>query len=284
MLIPERLRERTLPMAAIPAPSSARGADGDLDNAVSLPASAGMSREILPRQHLKSLLLVVSLVTSSMFLAAPAQANYDLGLSVGTTGYGLQFQNRYSRYFGMRLGVVSAPHGNLVIEFHDYPGSGSSSYGANRYFTYNDYDENQSSTAGMATLDIYPARGRFRMSLGAGYYRSKIQLRAQAVAPYTYAVGHGTYTADQVGRLDGRLEYNNPSAYIGVGWDFMAAKKNGFGAMLDIGYVHYGAPDKASLLSTGSVTSADLATEANVLKGVASTGYPMIGVTAYYRF
>lgn len=209
-----------------------------------------------------SRILVLSLTAGT----APAYAtDFGADVRVGTTGLGLEAVQKLSPNFDLRFGMhglgysVSYTHKNV------------------------DYDLDQSLAIPVAFLDWRPMAGKFRMSLGAAYYNNVAKLKATPDPTTSYTIGNGTYTGSQIGTLNGKVTYHTGAPYLGLGWDFLFGHKKHFGLTVDVGAFYRNRAD-VTLTSTGSVTSADLTTEANSLRGDLPKYHPLVNVGAAFRF
>ena len=76
---------------------------------------------------------------------------------------------------------------------------------------------------------------------GAGWPRSGIDAQAED-ALGTYDTGGRTYTFDEVGVLEGEIEFSSPARYFGIGWGNKVGWDKTRGLVVDVGVMYQGAP------------------------------------------
>lgn len=120
------------------------------------------------------------------------------------------------------------------------------------------------------------------------YNDNHIDITAEPSA--TFDIGDTTYSASQVGTLEGEVEFNEIAPYIGIGWDTSFGKNNRFGLLVDLGVIYQGTPD-VELKATGPFASNqafknDIQAEEDKLQDDLDQYeyYPVIGVGLSYRF
>jgi hypothetical protein len=202
-------------------------------------------------------------------LAVPALPVYasDFGLDVrgGTTGLGVEAVQKLGDSFDLRFGV----HGLTYSVSYEYDNV--------------DYDIDQSIAMPVVFLDWRPTAGKFRMSFGVAYYNNVGKLEATPDPTTLYTIGNSSYLGAQIGTLNGKANYHTGAPYFGVGWDFMFGAKQDIGVTFDIGAFYRNRAD-VTLTSTGSVSAADLATEADDIEGDLPKFHPLVNVGAAFRF
>jgi len=212
-------------------------------------------------------LIVGIFAAGAAFCSSIASADFSLGGRIGLPGIGVEAGTKFSDYFGMRAGFAGLAY-SFDFEYDDI-----------------DYDVESTTSLGSLMLDIHPMGGKFRLSAGAAYYNSKLDITATPSATESYQVGNGTYTGAQIGSLVGSVEYKKVTPYVGIGFDFMAQKKSGFGVTFDAGLYYLGKPSKVTLTSTNTVVSqANLDAEKNNIEDDSRSYDIAIGVGVYYRF
>ena len=98
--------------------------------------------------------------------------------------------------------------------------------------------------------------GRFRVSVG-GLLNGNEARGTGKPTNGSYTIGGITFTAAEVGTLDGKVDFNSAAPYVGVGWVFGAAAdraRRGLGWSIDLGTMFEGTP-KVTLTSTGGTQS-----------------------------
>ena len=123
---------------------------------------------------------------------------------------------------------------------------------------------------------------------GVMYNDNHIDINSEPAA--TFEIGDTTYSTQDAGTLEGKVDFNDIMPYIGIGWDTSFGKNNRFGLLVDLGVVYQGSPD-VDLSADGPLASNqafqnDLQTEEDKLKEdlEAYEYYPVIGIGLSYRF
>ncbi len=211
-----------------------------------------------------SALLVTSL------LAIPAQA--ATGLYSGVSSLGLQ------------LGVAQSLTDQLSIKLA-YSGASYDADGETDGVDY-EYDLDLSSVS--LLLDWHVFDNGFRVTAGALANGNEISAESK-ISGATIEVGDTVFTADQVGRLEGDIEFDSLAPYLGIGWG--RALGEGFSVMFDLGVAFQGEPE-VDLRSVGGTFSnnpiliAEVEREEQELQDDAEDFdlYPVISLGFSYRF
>lgn len=156
------------------------------------------------------------------------------GLHASTLGYGAEFNFTASRY--------------LVVRF-DY-----NYYNDYSYTTTKDqiqYDAHLHLENYGAALDWHPFAGSFLVSLGV--FKDNNHIDAVAVPQQTYTINGQTFTASEVGTLDGHITFNSWAPYAGIGWNTLGTDK-GVGLEVGLGVLYQGSPSVA-LQAQGPITA-----------------------------
>lgn len=144
---------------------------------------------------------------------------------VGTQGLGMDLGSRISPKWGARLNA------------NYFPYSRSDSFDDVKY----DLDLTLA-TVGLL-LDFHPFEGGFRITGGAYYNGNKLDLDADLKSGATYTIGDRTYTAEDIGSIDGDVTVNDFSPYLGLGWGTNIPTEGGSWAFsLDAGVMYHGSP------------------------------------------
>jgi hypothetical protein len=155
-------------------------------------------------------------------LSSGAQAGVGLGLRAGTSGYGIDLD----------IGIVEKL--NLRI------GYGILSYSGTIENTDVVYDGELDMNNASVLLDWHPFGGGFRFSFGA----VGPGLTADVVGKPTggtYEIGDSTYTAAQIGTLNGQLKFANSVApYVGIGYGKVVDKNHRVTFLFDLGVAYIG--------------------------------------------
>jgi len=201
-------------------------------------------------------LLFASAGVAGGLAAAPAQADFGIGISLGTNGFGVEAKQSLSPSFDLRAGISGLVY-HYEYEYDDV-----------------DYDIEQSLAVPGVMLDWRPAQGMFRLTLGAAYFNDVQKLKAVPEPnPFVfYNIGNGFYNYTQIGVLNGKVSWHRGAPYLGVGWDFLRNKKN-LGFSVDVGAYYRGEPDVSLTASAGGVSQADLDHE---IRSIKSDSWPVI--------
>jgi hypothetical protein len=117
-------------------------------------------------------------------------------------------------------------------------------------------------------LDWHALGGGFRLS--GGFLLNGNKINADAVPSDTYTIGDQEYAGSDVGRLNGKLDFNSFAPYIGLGWGDLVGQKRNLGLVLDIGLAFQGSPkvklNAAGLIAGDAGFQADLAREQDQLE------------------
>lgn len=212
-------------------------------------------------------ILVPAVVIALASISATAAADFTLGGRVGLSGAGVEASAKFSNHLGVRAHLTGLSY-SLDLEYDDV-----------------EYEVDTKLSIGSLLLDVHPAGGLFRITLGGAAYNGQFGISAMPSSGYLYRIGNGTYNSTQIGILNGEIEYQKVVPYLGVGWDFGARKKSGFGVSLDLGVFFRGKPDDVSLsASGGGVSASDLALESDNIEDDTEGYHPSIAVGLYYRF
>jgi hypothetical protein len=196
--------------------------------------------------------------------------NVSLGLKASTLGAGMEAEGAFSDSLGARIGV--------------------------NYFSYDrtgteddiEYDFDITLMSVSALLDWHPFKGTFRISGGALFNGNNLD--AEATSAATYDIGDTTYTASQIGTLDGEIDFNDISPYLGLGWDTTFGKKNKFGFIFELGVLYQDSPE-VNLSASGPISSDQtfqsqlVMEEENLQKELDEYKYyPVVAIGFSYRF
>ncbi|MCJ9429272.1 hypothetical protein [Kordiimonas marina] len=109
-----------------------------------------------------------------------------------------------------------------------------------------DYKMNAKLLSAGGYLDWYVGGGNFHLSAGALYDGNKVD--AHNLPAQTFDIGRNTYTADEIGQLNGRIRTNNFAPYAGIGWGNALTGDHRVKFMFDLGVMYHGKP-QASLVA-----------------------------------
>ncbi|HYM36269.1 MAG TPA: hypothetical protein VET48_12775 [Steroidobacteraceae bacterium] len=209
-------------------------------------------------------------------LATSAGAETGLGIRGGTFGIGVDFDVSLLDKLSLRLAYNGFNYNQTVDD------------------TNVRYDGKLKISSFSSLLEWYPVGGGFRLSAGAIASTPKIDLTGTPTGG-TFQIGNNTYTAAQVGSLNGTLKFGNSIApYVGLGYGNVVSAKHRVSFLFDVGAVYGGTPDVSIVATCGAgVPPAtctqlqnDTAVEIQKLKNNASNveWYPVVSLGLGIRF
>lgn len=204
-----------------------------------------------------------------MLMALPvavAHADTGVNLKVGTLGAGVELSKSFSDKFSLGLGINS----------YDYKTTDRASD--------IDYDFNFDLQSVALLANYHPFSGTFRFTGGVVYNKNELNLTGKPVGT-NYVINGVTYTAAQVGTLNGKLTFNSTAPYFGLGWGNRPGGRLGLSA--DIGVLYQGSP-KLTMSATGAAAglAADIEQERRSAEEDLSDlkWYPALSLGMYFRF
>lgn len=212
----------------------------------------------------------VGLLGTVLFcICQTAWANPGFELRASTLGFGGEINYGFSRFFTAGIGY-------------------------NRYSYETDFDVDDVKYD--ADLDLqswsllghyHPFAGIFRLTFGAMLNSNGLEMSGKPTGT-TYEIGDRTYTAAEVGQLNGDISFEDFSPYFGVGWG--KAFNSRFGMTFDIGVLFQSEPD-VEFTATGPIASDptfinDLKREEQRVEDDVKVlqFYPVLGLGIYFRF
>ncbi|WP_245844771.1 hypothetical protein [Noviherbaspirillum humi] len=218
-----------------------------------------------------------ALALSLALLAAGSAQAVGLSAELGTTGLGAHLSVPLQENLNARFGVNAL----------NYSFDGSTSNV--------NYDFKLKLQTFDALLDFHPMAGAFRISAGLVYNNNKIDAVGRPNASGSFTLNGTTYTAAQVGTLNGNVDFRKMSPYLGIGWGNAAAKDKGWGFTSDLGVLFQGSPTahlssncnaatfgQASCDALASSVRAEEASLNDKLRNFRF--YPVVRVGVSYRF
>lgn len=156
-----------------------------------------------------------------------------------------------------------------------------------------DYHGDLKLGGGEALLDWHPFNGTFRVTGGLSFSRNKITADGKPSGG-TYTINDHTYTAAEIGSLDGSVKFKSTSPYLGIGWGDVVGKDGRFSFIADIGILFQGSPDASLHANCGSAVTptqcaqikSDVAEEERDLQDKADDYkyWPVLSLGVAYRF
>lgn len=200
------------------------------------------------------------------WFAGVAHADVGVNLKAGTLGAGVEMSKSFSDKFSVGLGFNS----------YDFKTTDSASD--------IDYDFNFDLQSVALLANYHPFSGVFRFTAGALYNKNELNLTGKPTGT-NYVINGQTYTAAQVGTLNGKLTFNSTAPYLGLGWGNRPGGRLGLSA--DIGVLYQGSP-KLTMSATGAAAglAADIEQERRSAEEDLSDlkWYPVLSLGMYFRF
>lgn len=211
---------------------------------------------------------VAMLSAASLLAAAPARAEFGVGINVSNIGFGVEARQTLSPSLDLRFGIAGIRY-STDFEYDD-----------------TDYDIEQSLAVPEVKLDWRPMQGIFRMTLGLAYYNEVSQVDLVVNPTDSYDIGNNTYLGSEIGSLSGKVSYHVGAPYFGVGWDFLPKGKN-IGFTIDVGGYYRNKPDVWLSSSNEGVTPGlanDVALETAYIEDDVWTLLPVVKLGMLFRF
>ncbi len=176
------------------------------------------------------------LLSAGSALAQTSEPGVAVGATAGTSGVGLDVQ--------VKLGPIFTLRGSLDRLTHS----------ADERYDGVDYNADLTFDTVGAFIDMHPMANGLLISGGAYLGDRDIALAATPTGPVE--IGGQTYSASQVGTLNGAVKLGDVAPFIGLGWDdtFYRSGRWGFRAVAGVAWSD--APEVA-LTSTGGSLSND---------------------------
>lgn len=209
-------------------------------------------------------------------LAAPALAQgpgpdgrVSAGATAGTLGIGPEAGYRFSALLGVRANAGWFRWDeDFDIDDVDYNGKLKlNSYGL--------------------MADIYPFRGKFRVTAGVRLSDNKVRLRASPGEPVT--IGDRVYTPAEIGSLRGNVETNAVAPMLAIGYAGRLAP--GWAVGIEAGALFHGRPEVGELTASGLLADnpqfqEDLRREIEDIEDEVEKYkvYPVVQLSVSYRF
>ena len=177
----------------------------------------------------------LTLLMGGILFPAHAQAETALGVGVSTLGFNVELSQTLADNLSLRLGYNAA------------------SYDTDGETDGIDYEYELDWSSASLLLDWHPFGSGFRLSVGALSNDNSIDAESKSFSG-TVEVGDVNFTAAQVGRIEGEIDFDSFVPYAGVGWG--RVPETGFGFMFDLGVAFQGSPD-VELRSVDGTLSGD---------------------------
>ena len=193
--------------------------------------------------------------------------NFSVGPKVGTLGAGLEASYLVNPYFSLN-GSVNGFKYNRKLHRDDVHYKGSL-----RMFTLG------------LTGNLHPFKNGFKVTLGAFYNLN--QVKVSAAPSRNIHLSGRTYTPAQVGRINGKVDFNKFSPYLGIGYDSAFYSNSPWSFNCDAGVLYQGRA-KARVSATG-LSANNPQFLADLRKSVQKSAdkfkfYPVLSLGVKYKF
>ncbi len=126
---------------------------------------------------------------------------FSVGARISTLGVGGELGYRANEWLGVR-------------GFANY-----FTFSTDQQFEDLDFDVDLDLLTGGGAVDLYPFRSGFRVTAGLYYNANKADLLVTPAPGTTITVGGETFTGEDIGRVDGRIDFRDIAPYAGIGYD-----------------------------------------------------------------
>lgn len=183
------------------------------------------------------------LLSAGSAMAQSSEPGVAVGATAGTSGVGLDVQ--------VKLGPIFTLRGSLDRLTHS----------ADERYDGVDYNADLTFDTVGAFIDMHPMANGLLISGGAYLGDRDIALAATPTGPVE--IGGQTYSASQVGTLNGAVKLGDVAPFIGLGWDDTLYRSGRWGFRAVAGVAWSDAPEVA-LTSTGGSLSNDATFQARL--------------------
>jgi hypothetical protein len=176
--------------------------------------------------------LALAAAAAAALAATAARAETPISVEghLGSPGIGLQMEVRINDYIALRGGGdwYGFRHGLTASEVR--------------------YNTDILWATGSLGIDIHPLKNPFFIS-GGGYFGDR-KFTLHANPDRSVTINGRTFTADQIGHLDGEAKLEASVPFVGVGWDTLHTSHGGFGWKVLAGAV-FSPEAKVTIHATG---------------------------------
>ena len=217
-----------------------------------------------------------TILAAALLAAGAANAQVGATADLGTTGAG----------FHVVVPLTASLNGRFGANYfrHDFSRTSNNV----------DYDLKGKLQTFDVLFDWYPREaGNFRLTGGAIYNGNKFEAHGKPNGTGTFTLNGNTYSAADVGILNGRIDYRKAAPYLGIGWGNALAQSSRWHINTDLGVFYQGSPN-VELANTGCATSPtvcdriaqDVAAERLRLRDDSESFkvYPVLRASIGYRF
>jgi hypothetical protein len=183
------------------------------------------------------------------------------------------------------LGIGGDVTTNLVPQVNLRGGVQWMAFGLSAELADIDYDLDVDFLNPLVMIDWYPFNGSFRVSGGALFNGSELELRA--TSHQSIQIGDQTFTPAQYGTLKGEVDFRPVAPYIGIGWGNALDPNKRWGIVTDLGVAFTGSPN-VDLSATGPdpALQAEIAKEERDIQDDldALKFFPVASISLFFRF
>ena len=184
----------------------------------------------------KKIILGLSLVAISTLGAQSAFSSHAVGAKVGTLGIGVEYSTNLMENLDLRVGINS------------YTYSTSDTKDNIKY----DIDANLQTVS--ALLDYHPMSNGFIVSGGLMHNGNSVEYKGKSTGG-TFDINGVIYDASDVGSLDGEVNFNSISPYLGIGYSTVT-KSKGWHFTADAGVLYQGSASTTLNVQCGTALTA----------------------------
>lgn len=147
-----------------------------------------------------------------------------------------------------------------------------------------------------ALLDWHPMHNGLRITGGLIYNNNVITGVGVPSRITTFSFENGSYSTSQIGRLNGRIDFDSVAPYLGIGWSLPDSGR-GWSASSDLGVMYQGSPKTSLAFGGCSLPGTGCALVANALTPLLAAEtkrvddelrtyrfFPVLRVGVSYRF
>lgn len=200
-------------------------------------------------------------------------SDHAVGGTLNPFGVGAFYTYKFSDSFHLRSTLVGASIDDGDVEFSDI-----------------DYEGDGDSSAVGLLVDWYPMSEGWKrnifISTGLYYYDVEFDGEAEAKLGSQLEIGNVSVDANQLNFLDLKVETQEVTPYLGVGWGNKPRGEKGFAFVTELGLTYLDTPDVSLAIGDpdGRVSAADLEAERKSIEddldGV--SGFLSVGVSYHF--
>ncbi len=175
--------------------------------------------------------LIVPMIAVFLLCSGSAAArDYGMSVRTGSQGLGVEGAIGLKDWVTLRGGLYG---GGVSYDFEE---------GGNDY-------NGDLTVGGLGVLaDFFPTHGKFRLTAGMFTNNNEIEFDTTPTSPIE--LGGSTYSPAEIGRLDGKVDFNSSAPYFGIGWGNTAEGQGRLGFLFDVGALIQGSPELSLVRSS----------------------------------